>query len=459
MQITEQTWVEYVTRLARLNETAGQKMAEYIDRYGTEDTERLIAYAAALVQRYGEGSAELACQMYDAVAEASGANVPPAQPAPPAAYGETAKMVNGTRQSPPLLRDGVSRLVKQAGADTTLQNALRDGAEFAWVPHGDSCPFCITLASRGWQRASEKAIKNGHAEHIHANCDCTYAIRFDSDTTVAGYDPDRYLAQYNAAGGDLNAMRRAQYTQNKDKINAQKRAAYAARKLRASASTPATFTNTSGISGNFANGMSNALKKSSHSEVRNVYAKYQGQLKCANNKNRKGAYFSSADGAIHFDEQTAAAGSSYQTPYQVAFHEFGHNIDWLIGGKNSIAYASNQMYNGTRLGAVIKSDYQAFKKSMGAKSNVQLLAMLKAENMPLTECGNISDILEYCMNKSYPLGVGHGTTYHKRNGATEREFFAEVLDSAASNEASFKQMQRIFPNAVNLVFDIIKGVI
>ena len=57
-------------------------------------------------------------------------------------------------------------------------------------------------------------------------------IRFDSDTTVAGYDPDRYLAQYNAAGGDINAMRRAQYTRNKDKINAQKRAAYAAKQLR-----------------------------------------------------------------------------------------------------------------------------------------------------------------------------------------------------------------------------------
>ena len=36
---------------------------------------------------------------------------------------------------------------------------------------------------------------------------------------------------YNDAGGDINAMRRAQYAQNKDKINAQKRAAYAQRKL------------------------------------------------------------------------------------------------------------------------------------------------------------------------------------------------------------------------------------
>lgn len=232
MKITEQTWVEYVNRLSRLNEEAGQKMAEYIAGHGTQDTDALIAYAAALVQKYGEGSAELACQMYDATAEAAGAEVPPAEPAAPADYDETARMVNSTMQFPPLLQGGVSRLVKRAGADTTLQNAIRDGAEWAWVPHGDSCPFCITLASRGWQKASKKALKGDHAQHIHAHCNCEYAIRFDSSTTVAGYDPDKYLEQYNAAGGDINAMRRQQYDKDKGRINAQKRAAYAARRLR-----------------------------------------------------------------------------------------------------------------------------------------------------------------------------------------------------------------------------------
>ena len=132
---------------------------------------------------------------------------------------------------------GVSRLVKQAEADTTLKNAIRDGTEWAWVPHGDTCPFCITLASNGWQRASKKALKGDHAQHIHAHCDCEYAIRFDSNTNVAGYDPDKYLKQYYASGGDINAMRRAQYARDKGKINAQKRAAYAARKLRENANS------------------------------------------------------------------------------------------------------------------------------------------------------------------------------------------------------------------------------
>lgn len=230
MQITAKTWNEYITRLSRLNQKAGQLMREYIGSHGTESTDDLIAYAYGLVTKYGEGSAELACQMYDALAEAANAGVPAAEPAEPADYGEVARMVNATKnQNPANLPNGVSRLVKRAGADTTLKNAVRDGAEWAWVPHGDTCPFCITLASNGWQKASSKVLKGGHAEHIHANCDCEFAIRFDHNTTLAGYDPEKYLKQYRDAGGDINKMRRVNYAANRERINAQKRAAYAAR--------------------------------------------------------------------------------------------------------------------------------------------------------------------------------------------------------------------------------------
>lgn len=231
MQISAKTWNEYVTRLSRLNQKAGQLMREYIDAHGTADTDDLVAYAYGLVTKYGEGSAELACQMYEALAEAQGVYVPAAEPAETASYGEVARMVSATKdQNPANLPNGVSRLVKRAGADTTLKNAVRDGAEWAWIPHGDTCPFCITLASNGWQKASQKLLKGGHAEHIHSNCDCEFAVRFRSDTTVAGYDPDKYYRQYREAGGDINKMRRIDYAANRERINAQKRAAYAARK-------------------------------------------------------------------------------------------------------------------------------------------------------------------------------------------------------------------------------------
>ena len=142
--------------------------------------------------------------MCDALAEAANAGVPAAEPAEPADYGEVARMVNATKnQNPANLPNGVSRLVKRAGADTTLKNVAATGPSGPGYPTGRPA----RSASR-WQatagRASSKVLKGGHAEHIHANCDCEFAIRFDHKTTVAGYDPDKYLAQYNAAGGDIN---------------------------------------------------------------------------------------------------------------------------------------------------------------------------------------------------------------------------------------------------------------
>lgn len=239
MQISERAWTEFLRKFRALNDAAAKKISEYMERHPVdtyEGRQRLIEYAFLIAERYGEGTAALACAMYDAIAEASGVTVASAVPATTPTIGEVAKAVNGTLKTgnERIVAESIGRLVKQTGVDTTMQNALRDGAEWAWIPHGDTCAFCITLASRGWQRASRAAIKNGHAEHIHANCDCTYAVRFDKNSNVAGYRPDEYLQMYEGAEGRtpaqrINAMRRAFYEKNADEINAQKRAAYALR--------------------------------------------------------------------------------------------------------------------------------------------------------------------------------------------------------------------------------------
>jgi hypothetical protein len=239
MRISSKVWKNYIARLRTLNEKAASMVADYINTHDVTTEEglaRLIDYSYAVATKYGEGSAALSAQMYDAIAELSGQYVPPAVPAETASYNDTARTVQGARlfsQDPQAVASAVGRLVKQAGVDTTMQNALRDGAEWAWIPQGDTCAFCLTLASRGWQKASRKALKNGHAEHIHNNCDCTYAIRFNDDTDVEGYDPDKYYDWYKSEPGKpenkINAMRREMYAKNKDAINEQKRLAYARR--------------------------------------------------------------------------------------------------------------------------------------------------------------------------------------------------------------------------------------
>ena len=241
--ISDKAWAKYIDALKKLNNKATNRMLAKINELGTETPEamaELIRYAYAIATRYGEGAAALSAQMYDALAELSGALVPEAMPAATATYGEVAKAVYGTNlqsSDPQVMADSIGRLVKMAGVDTMLQNALRDGAEWAWIPRGDTCSFCMMLASNGWQKASKKAIRNGHATHIHANCDCTYAIRFNSDVNVEGYDPDKYFDQYQNAEGSswqekVNSMRREYYQENKDRINTQKRSAYEKRQER-----------------------------------------------------------------------------------------------------------------------------------------------------------------------------------------------------------------------------------
>ena len=243
MIISDATWnTQYIGRLRAINNAAADKIRKYLEKHiivTLQDWNALIDFAFGVSTKYGEAAAAIACEFYDAIAAASGAAVSAAAPAATASYSEVAKSIRGTGKSGniELMAGSISRLVKMTSVDTTMQNAIRDGAEWAWIPRGDTCAFCLSLASRGWQRASKKALKNGHAEHIHANCDCTYAVRFDSETTVEGYAPEKYLEVYRDATGNspeekINSLRRQIYSEKKEEINAQKRAAYAARKER-----------------------------------------------------------------------------------------------------------------------------------------------------------------------------------------------------------------------------------
>ena len=214
MQISAAAWNNYIAKMSRISSTAAKKMLSYVANNGFSDMKAVLDYAYALSEHYGKAIGALACQMYDATAAAQGADVPEAEMAELPEYGEVAKTVYGAKKkSESEVSRAIGRLVKRTGADTTLKNAERDGAQFAWVPHGDTCAFCITLASRGWQYMSKNALKNGHAEHIHAHCDCQYAVRFDSTSGVKGYDPDKYREMYDNAEGStpqekINSMRR-----------------------------------------------------------------------------------------------------------------------------------------------------------------------------------------------------------------------------------------------------------
>lgn len=247
MKISAKKWKAYIDKLGKIDQRASDLMSKYMTAQPNADDASLAAYAYSLVTRYGEAASALACEMYDAMVTASGKTLARADPAdvPQKSSVEVAVMgakIGGDNAIP----NAVLRIVRQAGQDTILKNARRDGAYFAWIASGDSCAFCRTLASNGWRRASKETIKGNHATHIHANCNCAFAIRFDPTDGVEDYDETVYEEEYETAEGGnsfakMKYMRRQDYAKNKDEINRQKRAAYAKRMAKKTKNKPASL--------------------------------------------------------------------------------------------------------------------------------------------------------------------------------------------------------------------------
>lgn len=279
----------------------------------------------------------------------------------------------------------------------------------------------------------------------------------------------------------------------------------------------------------YVNAMETLLEFTEEPNVKDLYYKFGDRLGVVDDLGSKGgAFFRPSEGRVHMNAEYVSKGDNLHLPYQTAFHEFGHNIDWLAGRDAGGAYISVDYENG-KLGKTIKSDWQQFKIKMfrdypseylyGGTIEAQektfrtyvryadtgdgkytalshklrngeitmyeamrddklmqrvmaqmkkdwvdpdnvTIALLKREGKDISECGSVSDIIEYCTRKSYPLGVGHDLKYWKGNpDAGAKEFFAETLDGMAANPKSLAQMRRIFPNSVGVVEEIIGGLV
>jgi hypothetical protein len=137
---------------------------------------RLFAAVREIVRAYGEISAVMAADFYDAVMEASGLSSKPAALAGVAADGQIKAMVDAAlcplweetpRPDAAMRRmaGGVTRLSLQPGRETMYQSVKRDRKKYAVVPQGKTCSFCLMLASRG-------AVYTSKQPRWHDNCDC-----------------------------------------------------------------------------------------------------------------------------------------------------------------------------------------------------------------------------------------------------------------------------------------------
>lgn len=109
---------------------------------------------------------------------------------------------------------------RRAANKCVAYNASKDPAKpwYGRVPRGETCGFCLMLASFGFYAKTVAA-----AEHAHPNCDCRIVPGFPGETTVKDYDPDGMYERYddclNALGG-RDGIARGWYAMPKEERDA-----------------------------------------------------------------------------------------------------------------------------------------------------------------------------------------------------------------------------------------------
>ncbi len=222
----------------------------------------------------------------------------------------------------------------------------------------------------------------------------------------------------------------------------------------------------------FVMGMHSTLAKSTHKDVQRIYGKYANQITVRDTNYLGVAHYTANDGVYMFKEQVVTGDGQMDKPYQTAFHEFGHNIDYLMGDSKPISesWGNNELYR------AICEDFESLR---AGRTNEQLVEDLRKEmaekKWSLFQRGSVSDILECMTGIDHPLGAGHGSRIvhettpdgsvvkrkisYWQNRLPNKEFFAETLDGAAANDESYQMMQQFFPKAVAVVHKIIRGIV
>ena len=99
----------------------------------------------------------------------------------------------------------VADMIHSAARLTTQRNMRLDPTSPRWarVPRGETCEFCLMLASRGFAYTSEKTA--GREMQYHSDCDCRIVPSWGKQT-LKGYDPDGLYARYKACADTVAPM-------------------------------------------------------------------------------------------------------------------------------------------------------------------------------------------------------------------------------------------------------------
>lgn len=199
--VTVEQLRDYNDKLSAIRSEAGNYFkklarAEDLMKLGEEARKKAIYHAAVdAVNSFTDAAGSAACDFFDAhVTDARPSSIAP-QPwfikrrlyENIEKYAKTHKL--GDDEFMRLLAEEVGGEVVQHANRTTIHNAVKNNLHYARVPFGNSCAFCLMLASRGFVYKTETTAGEDKG-HYHAHCRCKI-VAGKKDTKIGDHNPEK----------------------------------------------------------------------------------------------------------------------------------------------------------------------------------------------------------------------------------------------------------------------------
>lgn len=253
--------------------------------------------------------------------------------------------------------------------------------------------------------------------------------------------------------------------------------------------------------------MHKLIDSCNNEELKQVWSKFEQEIGVGNASYSGHEHYSPSARKIYVNGSKDAKGSSWQAPYQVTFHESGHNIDFVANGKaggysfQPFSYTYKDNIFGKTIKAEVDSlvskydaelkiafkqhkddydwlhkngfisdwSYKFWKDNGVLPSSVKVkysksLAYGKLQNeirqLGQMERADLSDIVEGATKGKIKCGFGHGNSYWKSESSLPTEAFAEMLDSEMANPQSLETIKKYLPESYKVfceMLSIMKG--
>lgn len=191
----------------KLVEAATAELQDFL--YPGIAQEELNEIATAIGGKYSLLGSELGAQWYDLCTQLAGIESDPAE-LTPIADNELTARVNAINTEPGVIESAFKSYLQNVINDSIRRtgdaNLWRDyerglaGGKWCRVPVGETCAWCLMLASNGaWYKSEETALGTS-PDHYHSDCNCVAVYHADAESIKGYKELEKYKQMYYSAG-------------------------------------------------------------------------------------------------------------------------------------------------------------------------------------------------------------------------------------------------------------------